>query len=155
MLHVTPPQGAQDCVKNSPLGDASGMVEVNQFSLQHVKYPNVFGLGDCCSAPNSKTAAAARKQIVVVADNIVALRQNKPLPTKYCGYGSCPLTVTNGKIILAEFGFGGKLMPTFPSIINPLRASRLAWILKKNILPWLYWNAMLKGREWLARPFES
>jgi len=27
--------------------------------------------------------------------------------------------------------------------------------LKKDVLPWLYWNAMLKGREWLARPFEN
>jgi sulfide:quinone oxidoreductase len=155
MLHVSPPQGAQDCVKNSPLADPSGMVEVNQYSLQHVKYNNVFGLGDCCSSPNSKTAAAARKQIVVVAENLIALRKNQTLPTKYCGYGSCPLTVENGRVVLAEFGFGGKLLPTFPSIINPLMPSRLAWILKKNILPWIYWNVMLKGREWFARPFQS
>ena len=155
MLHVVPPQGPQDCLKESPVSNADGFVDVDQFTLQHTRYPNIFGLGDCCSSPNSKTAAAARKQIVVVAENLLAAKHNKPLPTKYDGYGSCPLTVENGKIILAEFGFGGKLLPTFPSLINPLKATRLAWILKKDVLPWLYWNAMLKGREWLARPFEN
>ena len=155
MLHVVPPQGPQDCLKESPVSNADGFVDVDQFTLQHTRYPNIFGLGDCCSSPNSKTAAAARKQIVVVAENLLAAKHNKPLPTKYDGYGSCPLTVENGKIVLAEFGFGGKLLPTFPWLINPLKATRLAWILKKDVLPWLYWNAMLKGREWLARPFEN
>ena len=155
MLHVVPPQGPQDCLKSSPVSNAEGFVDVDQFTLQHLRYPNIFGLGDCCSSPNSKTAAAARKQIVVVAENLLAAKHNKPLPTKYDGYGSCPLTVENGKIVLAEFGFGGKLLPTFPWLINPLKATRLAWILKKDVLPWLYWNAMLKGREWLARPFEN
>ena len=155
MLHVVPPQGPQDCLKSSPVSNNDGFVDVDQFTLQHVRYPNIFGLGDCCSSPNSKTAAAARKQIVVVAENLLAAKHNKPLPTKYDGYGSCPLTVENGKIVLAEFGFGGKLLPTFPWLINPLKATKLAWHLKKDVLPWLYWNAMLKGREWLARPFEN
>ena len=155
MLHVVPPQGPQDCLKGSPIANSDGWVEVDQHTLMHTRYPNVFGLGDCCSSPNSKTAAAARKQIVVVAENLLASRKSLPLPLKYDGYGSCPLTVEKGKIVLAEFGFGGKLLPTFPWLINPLKATRLAWILKKNVLPWLYWNAMLKGREWLARPFEN
>ena len=155
MLHVVPPQGPQDCVKGSPIADATGFVEVDQFTLQHTRYPNIFALGDCCSSPNSKTAAAARKQIVVVAENLLAYKHQQPMPLKYDGYGSCPLTVERGKIVLAEFGFGGKLLPTFPWLINPLKATKLAWILKKDVLPWLYWNAMLKGREWLARPFEN
>lgn len=151
MLHVVPPQGPIEVVKNSRLASADGWVEVDQHTLQHVRFPNVFGLGDACSSPNSKTAAAARKQIVVVADNLVALRRGQSMPSRYDGYGSCPLTVEHGKIVLAEFGFGGTVLPTFGFLINPFKASRLAWILKKDILPWIYWNAMLKGREWLAR----
>ena len=155
MLHVVPPQGPQDCLIGSPIANADGWVDVDQFTLQHTRYPNVFGLGDCCSSPNSKTAAAARKQVVVVAENLLAHKNHQAMPLKYDGYGSCPLTVERGKIVLAEFGYGGKLLPTFPWLINPLKATKLAWILKKDVLPWLYWNAMLKGREWLARPFEN
>lgn len=150
MIHVVPPQTAPDFVRESPLANADGWVDVNQVTLQHVRYPNVFSLGDACSSPNAKTAAAARKQIVVVAENLLALRSGAALATRYDGYGSCPLTVEKGKIVLAEFGFGGKLLPTFP--MDPTVPRKSAWILKKNILPALYWEAMLKGREWLARP---
>ncbi len=71
----------------------------------------------------------------------------------YDGYGSCPLTVERGKIVLAEFLYGGKVAPSFPGWLNNgLRPSRLAWLLKEKMLPWVYWNAMFKGREWLAGP---
>ena len=152
-LHVVPPQVAHDFVKQSPLANADGWVDVDQSTLQHTRFPDVFSLGDACSAPNAKTAAAVRKQIVVVAENLLALRAGASLPTAYDGYGSCPLTVEIGKIILAEFGYGGKLLPTFP--LNPTIARRSAWILKKKMLPAIYWGAMLKGREWLARPGKS
>ncbi|MFD1123734.1 FAD-dependent oxidoreductase [Methylophilus flavus] len=149
LLHVVPPQTALDFLKQSPLANADGWVEVDQHSLQHVRYPEVFGVGDCTNTPNAKTAAAARKQVVIAAENLLAQREGKALPSRYDGYGSCPLTVEKGKIILAEFGYGGKLVPTFPW--DSTKPRRSAWLLKKYVLPWLYWNLMLKGREWLAR----
>lgn len=153
MIHVTPPQGPLDFMKNSSLGNADGWVDVHQETLQHVRHPEIFGLGDATSTPNAKTAAAARKQIVAVAENLLAQRAGQALPTKYDGYGSCPLTVEIGKVVLAEFGYGGKLLPTFP--LDPAIPRWGNWVLKKNLLPWLYWNAMLKGREWLARSVEN
>src|SRR3546814_16711526 len=69
------------------------------------------------------------------------------------GYGSCPLTVEAGKIVLAEFGYGGKLLPNFPKwMIEGTRPSRISWLLKEKILPPVYWHGMLRGREWLAAP---
>lgn len=149
LLHVVPPQTALEVVKQSPLANADGWVEVDQHSLQHVRYPEIFGVGDCTSTPNAKTAAAARKQVVIAAENLLAQRAGQALPSRYDGYGSCPLTVEKGKIILAEFGYGGKIVPTFPW--DSTKPRRSAWWLKKYLLPWLYWNLMLKGREWLAR----
>jgi sulfide:quinone oxidoreductase len=150
ILHVVPPQVAPDFVRHSPLADAAGWCEVNQTTLQHPRYPNIFSLGDVCSSPNAKTAAAVRKQIVVVAENLLAAREGKELATRYDGYGSCPLTVEKGKVILAEFGFGGKLLPTFH--LDPTVPSFLAWLLKARFLPWFYWRGFLKGHEWFARP---
>ncbi len=149
MLHVVPPQVAPDFISKSPLSDASGLCEVNPKTLQHPRYSNIFSLGDVCSSPNAKTAAAARKQIVIVAENLLAAKEGREVSNIYDGYGACPLTVGNGKVILAEFGFGGKLLPTFP--LNPTVPSRFAWFLKAKLFPWLYWNGMLKGREWLTR----
>lgn len=149
MLHVVPPQVAPDLVKNSPLADANGWCEVDHHTLRHPRYANVFSLGDVCSAPNAKTAAAARKQVVVVAENLIAAREGRAFQSAYDGYGSCPLTVEKGKIILAEFGYGGKLLPTFP--LNPTVPRYLAWFLKATLLPWFYWNGMLKGKEWFTK----
>lgn len=148
LLHVVPPQVSPDVIRQSPLADAAGWCEVNPHSLQHVRYADVFALGDVCSTSNAKTAAAVRKQIVVVAQNLLALRKQQPLPLKYDGYGSCPLTVEKGKVILAEFGYAGKLLPTFP--LDPTVPRRSAWFLKATLLPWFYWNGLLKGREWLT-----
>ena len=153
MLHVTPPQRPVEIVADSPLSDAAGYVEVDQFSLQHKRYPNVFALGDIGNMPNAKTAAAVRKQAPVVAENALAVLSGKELHSAYDGYGSCPLTVERGKILLAEFGYGGVLLPSFPMfVIDGTRPSRLAWHLKKDLLPAIYWDVMLKGHEWLAHP---
>ncbi len=149
MLHVVPPQIAPECVRTSPLANADGWCEVDHQTLQHPRYPHVFALGDVCSAPNAKTAAAAREQAVIVARNLLAARDNAPLPARYDGYGACPLTVEKGRVVLAEFGYGGKLLPTFP--LSPTVPRRTAWYLKTVVLPWLYWNGMLKGREWFTR----
>lgn len=154
MIHVVPPQCAPDFVKVSPLADADGWVDVDPSSLRHRQYDGIYGLGDACNAPNAKTAAAARKQAPVVAHNLLRdLGLISGADAVYDGYGSCPLTVERGRIVLAEFGYGGKLLPSFPNwLIDGRRPSHLAWLLKERMLPWMYWKAMLRGREWLARP---
>ena len=153
MLHVCPPQTAPDFVRNSPLANEAGWVDVAQDTLRHNRYDNVFSLGDACSAPNAKTLAAARLQAPVVAENLIAVFDGKDPIAEYNGYGSCPLTVERGKIVLAEFGYGGKLLPTFPEwLIKSNEPSKAAWFLKEKMLPTVYYQLMLKGREWLAKP---
>ena len=153
MIHVCPPQQAPDFIRNSPLADTAGWVDVDQETLKHKRYANIWSLGDAMNAPNAKTAAAARKQAPIVASNVLSDMDGKAPVAQYNGYGSCPLTVEQGKIVLAEFGYGGKLLPSMPTwLINGTRPTRAAWILKKDFLPWLYWNGMLKGREWLVAP---
>ncbi|MFL5254876.1 MAG: TIGR01244 family sulfur transferase [Rhodopila sp.] len=154
MIHVVPPQMAPDFLSVSPLADAVGWVDVDPASLRHKTYPGIYGLGDACNAPNAKTAAAARKQAPIVAHNLLRdMGVIKVSDAAYNGYGSCPLTVERGRVVLAEFGYGGKLLPTFPAwLIDGQKPSRLAWMLKERMLPWVYWKAMLRGRELLAAP---
>ena len=156
MIHVCPPQTAPDFVRQSPLSDATGWLDVDQNTLQHKQWQAVWGLGDAMNAPNAKTAAAARMQAPVVANNVLHSLGLADGVAHYNGYGSCPLTVERGKIVLAEFGYGGKLLPSFPSwVINGQKPTRLAWILKEKILPPVYWQAMRKGKEWMAEPKQS
>ncbi|NVK35483.1 MAG: TIGR01244 family phosphatase, partial [Rhodobacteraceae bacterium] len=101
MIHVVPPQIAPDFIRVSPLADTAGWVDVDQATLRHKTYENIWSLGDVMNAPNAKTAAAARKQAPVVAENIIADVNGKSPVAQYDGYGSCPLTVERGKIVLA------------------------------------------------------
>ncbi|WP_194711939.1 bifunctional protein tyrosine phosphatase family protein/NAD(P)/FAD-dependent oxidoreductase [Noviherbaspirillum soli] len=153
MIHVVPPQKAPDFIRVSPLADAAGWVDIDPATMRHKRYPNVFAMGDAGNTPNAKTAAAARAQAPVVAHNLLAALGRAKGEAHYNGYGSCPLTVERGRIVLAEFLYGGKLAPSFPSwLIDGTRPSRLAWLLKERILPPLYWEGMLKGREWMVQP---
>ena len=154
MIHVVPPQVAPDFVRVSPLADVAGWVDVDQGTLRHKTLEGIYSLGDVCNAPNAKTAAAARKQAPIVAHNLLkdlgAITEGDAI---YDGYGSCPLTVERGKIVLAEFGYGGKLLPSFPAwMLDGTKPSHLAWLLKERMLPPIYWQAMLKGKEWMAKP---
>ena len=154
MIHVVPPQIAPDFIRVSPLADAAGWIDVDQSTLRHKTLEGIYSLGDACNAPNAKTAAAARKQAPVVAHNLLKdMGALKGGDASYDGYGSCPLTVERGKIVLAEFGYGGKLLPSFPSwFIDGTKPSHFAWLLKERMLPPIYWMAMLRGREWMAKP---
>jgi len=143
MIHVTPPQSAPDFIRQSSLVDAKGWVDVNKFTLQHTKYKNIFSLGDVTNTPNAKTGAAIRKQVPVLVNNLIALIEHRSMTEKYSGYGSCPLTVGYGKLVLAEFGYDNKVMETFP--FDQAKPRRSMWLLKKYILPWLYWHKILKG----------
>ncbi|WP_298016303.1 FAD/NAD(P)-binding oxidoreductase [uncultured Castellaniella sp.] len=144
ILHVVPPQGAPDFIRQSPLADASGWLEVDKHTLRHPRYPNVFGLGDCTSTPNSKTAAAIKSQAPVLVSNLLGALRGAGNVESYDGYAACPLTTSRGKVLLAEFTYGGTIAPSLP--LDPRVPRRFYWWLKRSFLPWFYWNILIKGR---------
>ena len=146
MLHAVPRQSAPDWIKTSRLAtsEPTGYVEVDKHTMQHVRYPNVFALGDAGSTPNSKTGAAIRKQAPAVVENIDAHLKGRPLTGSYDGYASCPIVTSNHDMLLAEFDYDFNLKPSFPGL-DPTKPHRSYWYLKKYGLPFLYWNLMLKG----------
>lgn len=143
MLHVTPPMKAPDFIANSALADTGGWVDVDAFTLVHKRFPTIFGIGDCTNLPTSKTGAAIRKQAPVVEKNLLALINGNPLTAKYDGYTSCPLVTGYNKLVLAEFDYNLKPCETFPFDQSKERFSM--YLMKKELLPILYWNGMLKG----------
>ncbi len=144
MIHVTPPQSAPDFIKQSKLAAETGWVEVDQYTTQHVRYPNVFALGDCSSLPTSKTGAAIRKQAPVLVDNLMAAIRGEPLPARYDGYTSCPLVTGYGRLILAEFDYEGRPKESFP--FDQAQERYTMYALKAYGLPRMYWHGMLRGR---------
>lgn len=144
MLHVTPPMSAPAFIANSPLADKEGWVEVDKDTLQHTRFANVFGIGDCSNLPTSKTGAAIRKQAPILVANLKAAMGGTPLAAKYDGYTSCPLITGYGSLVLAEFDYDKNPAETFPFDQSKERWSM--WIVKRYLLPFFYWHLMLKGR---------
>ncbi len=143
-IHVVPPQSAPDFVKNSRLANAAGWVDVDKNSLQHVRYPNVFSLGDAAGLPTAKTGAAIRKQVPVLVKNLLAVMDGKACVDSYNGYSSCPLVTGYGKLVMAEFDYDNVPQETFPFDQSKERYSM--YFLKRYMLPWLYWNQILPGK---------
>ena len=143
LMHVTPPMGPLDVTKGSPLG-AGGWIEVDKHTMQHVRYPDVFSLGDCSNLPTSKTGAAIRKQAPALVENLLAHRAGRPLTGHYDGYTSCPLVTGYGRLVLAEFDYDSKPAESFPFDQAQERYSMYA--LKAYGLPRMYWHGMLRGR---------
>ncbi len=152
MMHLAPPQAAPDFVKNSPLASATGWLPVDIGTMQHKKYNNIFGLGDIAELPTAKTGAAVRKQVPIVVANILSLMKNNTITDKkYNGYSSCPLVTDYGKMVLAEFDYDSNFTPD-PKlkqmlIFNSDKEHWRLWMLKKYILPYLYWHKMMKGKK--------
>lgn len=144
LIHVTPPQSAPDFIRHSALADADGWVDVDPHTLEHRKYSNVFGLGDASNLPTAKTGAAVRKQAPVLVGNLLAVREGRPMMESYDGYSSCPLITGYGRLILAEFDYDGQPRETFP--FDQRKERYTLYLLKRYVLPFLYWHGMLKGR---------
>lgn len=152
MMHLAPPQTSPDFIKKSPLALESGWLSVDKETMQHTKFKNIFGVGDVCGLPTAKTGAAIRKQVPVVVANIQKLMEYDTLTDKkYNGYSSCPLVTGYGKMVLAEFDYDKNFTPD-PKlkqmfVFNSNKEHWRLWMLKKHILPYLYWNKMMKGQD--------
>ncbi|HHQ69229.1 MAG TPA: NAD(P)/FAD-dependent oxidoreductase, partial [Halothiobacillaceae bacterium] len=149
-IHVVPPMRAPDVVRNSALAHQEGSfaeggwLDVDQYTLQHNRYPNVFGVGDINGIPVGKTAASVKIQAPVAAENLIAMIADKELEARYDGYTSCPLITGLGRAALAEFNFDYELVPTFP-LIDQTKPRWIWWQFKVHAIKPFYYQ-MLKGR---------
>lgn len=149
-IHVIPPQRAPDVIRQSGLSWADkwtdqGWVECDQYSLRHLRYDNIWALGDVAGVPKGKTAASVKWQVPVVEDGIVSAIAGMDPTETYNGYTSCPMITKVGRAMLIEFDYNNDLVPSFPGIIAPLEELWISWLMKEVALKATY-NAMLRGR---------
>ena len=146
-IHVVPPMKPTDAVANSPLGikkgSGKGWLECDFDTLQHIRYSNVFGIGDILGVPKGKTGGSARHHGPVLVDNLISVIEGKKPEEKFDGYTVCPLKTEYGQIMLAEFDYNG-LAPSFP-VLDPSRPRWMWWAFDLYILKTMYWQLMMRG----------
>ena len=143
-MHISPPMKAPDEIGNSKIGSGKGWIPVNKETLQHVKYKNIFSLGDIAAVPMGKTGGSVRKQYKVLVDNLISAMEGKPLSAKYAGYTVCPLITDIGKVMLAEFNWTKKPTPSFP--LDPTQERYIWWLMKVYMLKPMTQYGMLAGK---------
>lgn len=148
--HVIPPMRAPDAVRASPLPwqkgpfASDGWVETDKSTLRHLRYPNIFAIGDVAGVPKGKTAASVKWQVPVAADHLLGTITDKPATSAYNGYTSCPLITRIGRAMLVEFDYDNNLAPSFPNVIAPLEELWVSWVMKETALKPTYY-AMVRG----------
>lgn len=149
-INVVPPMKAPDVVRNSPLPwqqgawGNEGWLEVDKHTLRHVRYPNVFGVGDIAGVPKGKTAASVKWQVPVAVEHLLADIAGTESTARYDGYTSCPLITRLGRAMLIEFDYQNNLTPSFPGVIAPLEELWTSWVVKTMGLKPTY-ISMLRG----------
>ncbi|KAF2669121.1 sulfide,quinone oxidoreductase/flavo-binding protein [Microthyrium microscopicum] len=157
-LHVVPKMGPHAFVENSELANEAGLVDVDESTTRHKKYPNIWSIGDASSLPTSKTAAAITAETPVMVHNLLQAMEGKDPTAIYDGYTSCPIPTEYGKLMLAEFKYGGEPKETFSMLgIDQGTPRRAFYYLKKDFFPWVYYKSMVKGtwggaKGWISRP---
>jgi sulfide:quinone oxidoreductase len=145
-LHAVPKMGLHGFIKESGLANEAGFVDVDPETTRHVKFDNVWSAGDASSLPTSKTAAAITSQAPVLVRNLISAMEGKAPASTYDGYTSCPLTTEYGKVLLAEFKYGGVPKETFRWMgLDQATPRRAFYHLKKDFFPWVYFKSMVKG----------
>ncbi|RDW66845.1 putative sulfide:quinone oxidoreductase-2 [Coleophoma crateriformis] len=147
LLHVVPKNRPHTFIKNSPLANEAGFVDVDSKTTRHTKYSNIWSAGDASSLPTSKTMAAITAQAPVLVRNLLSTIDSKEPKLEYDGYTSCPLVTEYGKVLLAEFKYDGVPKETFSVIgLDQAVPRRAFYHLKKDFFPWVYHKYMVKGK---------
>lgn len=145
LLHPVPRFRTPKPLREGPLTaeGIGGQIQVDRETLQHRRFPNVFGVGDCAATGAPKTAATIRKQAPAVAENLISLALEREPTTLYDGTSGCPLLTRYGRCMMFEFDFQGNLVNEW--LYQSTRETRLWWNFKVHGLKQLYRHVMMNG----------
>ena len=150
LLVTVPLHGGAGYVERSAaLGDALGFVPTDRRTLQTKARPNVFALGDATDVPTSKAGSVTHFEAEVLTENVVRHLAGEDLVETYDGHANCFIETGFSKALLIDFNYDTEPLPgRFPSVFGLplLRESRLNH-LGKLAFQWVYWHALLPGRE--------
>jgi sulfide:quinone oxidoreductase len=142
VLHAAPPHAPAGWITESGLQGADGFVDVDPETLRHRRWANIWALGDAASVTPIRSGGAIRSQAKVITDALTRPQKN----SRYDGYSETPFTVTRRTAVFAEFDRSGRLQPSIPFWRTLYRERRFTYVMDRRVLPWVYWNLILKGR---------
>ena len=121
-----------------------GLVDIDPRTLRSRSHPSIWAIGDAADVATRPSGGALRKQVDVLARNLVAARSGKEL-RRYDGYTVMPITVSRRKLMLNEVDRDNRARPSVP-LLNPFTPRRSTWLFDRYGLPQVYWRRLLRGK---------
>ena len=150
LLVTVPLHGGAEFLDRSPgLGDALGFVPTDKRTLQSTVQPNVFALGDADRPADVQGRLGHPLRGEVLVENVARHLAGRELTQTFDGHANCFIETGFHKALLIDFNYDTEPLPGhFPTVFGLplLHESRLNH-LGKLAFQWLYWHALLPGRE--------
>jgi len=142
-LHITPSMKADEHLAQSGLTDSNGWIEVEESTLQHKRFSNIFAVGDAAGTSALKTGAAIVDQVKTVVDTIRSIDEGKKPTVTYEGYGCDTILCTKKKSVLFEAYDKHKNPLGLLEFLNPLKCHEVYWYLNSRMLkPYVMYGVM-------------
>lgn len=141
--------GAEYVGRSEGLGDALDFVPTDRRTLQSHAAPNVFAVGDATDVPTSKAGSVTHFEGEVLVANIVHFLAGEALEEGYDGHANCFIETGFHKALLIDFNYDTEPLPGhFPAKAGlPLLKDSRMNHLGKLMFQWVYWHALLPGRD--------
>ena len=151
LLVTVPLNMGADFVAKSGIGDELNYVRVDQGTFLARDTDNVFALGDAADLPTSKAGSVAHFAVDVFVDNFLHHIRGAEMPHRFDGHANCFVESGGGKAMLIDFNYDVQPLPgKYPlpgvgpfSLLAETEMNHFGKLLFK----WVYWNALLPGRD--------
>jgi sulfide:quinone oxidoreductase len=151
VLVTVPVHGGAEFVGRSPgLGDELDFVPTDPHTLQSQAAPNVFAIGDATNLPISKAGSVTHFEADVLVENVRRFLAGRLLDSSYDGHANCFVETGFHKALLIDFNYDTEPLPgRFPGPMGPMPLLKESHLnhLGKLMFQWLYWHALLPGRD--------
>jgi sulfide:quinone oxidoreductase len=150
LLVTVPLHGGAAYLERTPgLADALGFVPTDKATLQTTVQPNVFALGDATDLPTSKAGSVTHFEAEVLSENVARYFADQELQQGFDGHANCFIETGFHKALLIDFNYDIEPLPGhFPGPFGlPLLKESRVNHLGKLAFQWVYWHALLPGRE--------
>jgi len=151
LLVTVPLNMGADFIARSGLGNELNYVPVDPGTFLSKAADNVFAIGDAADLPISKAGSVAHFAVEVFAENFLHHIRGEEMPVRFDGHANCFVESGDGKALLIDFNYDIQPLPgKYPlPVVGPfslLEETRLNH-LGKLMFKWIYWHALLPGRD--------
>lgn len=151
LLVTVPVNMGADFIGRSGLGNDLNYVPVDHETMLSRDWDNIFAVGDAADLPTSKAGSVAHFAIEIFTENFLQHVDGQEMTHAFDGHANCFVESGGGKGMLIDFNYETQPLPGRYPIpgLGPFKLLEETELnhLGKLMFKWVYWNALLPGRD--------